>query len=93
MGIIWGYIIDYIMIDFVEVKVINDFGVQNKFGGDWVVGDIKYVNLDDDFNINDGNQMLEDYGDFFIIGNDIFCYNFGFGFNVDWNGIDFLMFL
>lgn len=28
-----------------------------------------------------------------IIGNDTPRYNFGFGFNADWNGIDFSMFL
>lgn len=81
------------MTDPAEAKAINDSGVQNKFGGDWVVGDIKYVNLDDDPNINDGNQTLEDHGDLSIIGNDTPRYNFGFGFNADWNGIDFSMFL
>ena len=90
---IWGYTTDHIMTDPAEAKAINDSGVQNKFGGDWVVGDIKYVNLDDDPNINDGNQTLEDHGDLSIIGNDTPRYNFGFGFNADWNGIDFSMFL
>ena len=70
MGTIWGYTTDHIMTDPAEAKAINDSGVQNKFGGDWVVGDIKYVNLDDDPNINDGNQTLEDHGDLSIIGND-----------------------
>ena len=93
MGTIWGYTTDHIMTDPAEAKAINDSGVQNKFGGDWVVGDIKYVNLDDDPNINDGNQTLEDHGDLSIIGNDTPRYNFGFGFNADWNGIDFSMFL
>ena len=51
------------------------------------------MNLDDDPNINDGNQTLEDHGDLSIIGNDTPRYNFGFGFNADWNGIDFSMFL
>ena len=93
MGTIWGYTTDHIMTDPAEAKAINDSGVQNKFGGDWVVGDIKYVNLDYDPNINDGNQTLEDHGDLSIIGNDTPRYNFGFGFNADWNGIDFSMFL
>lgn len=93
MGVIWGYTTDHIMVDPAEAKEVNDSGIQNKFGGDWSAGDMRYKNLDDDPNINDGNRTLDDHGDLSIIGNDTPRYNFGFGFNADWNGIDFSLFL
>lgn len=93
MGAIWGYTTDHIMVDPAEAAEVNESGIQNKFGGDWSAGDMRYKNLDDDPNINDGNRTLDDHGDLSIIGNDTPRYNFGFGLNADWNGIDFSLFL
>lgn len=93
MGDFWGYTTDHIMIDPAEAQEVNESGIQNKFGGDWSAGDMRYKNLDDDPNINDGNRTLDDHGDLSIIGNDTPRYNFGFGLNADWNGIDFSLFL
>lgn len=93
MGDIWGYTTDHIMIDPAEAQQMKESGIQNKFGGNWSTGDMKYKNLDDDPNINDGNRTLDNHGDLSVIGNDTPRYNFGVGVNADWNGIDFSLFL
>jgi TonB-linked SusC/RagA family outer membrane protein len=88
MGEIWGYTTDHIMIDAAEAEAMNQSGAQRLFGSNWARGDMKYKDLDDDGVITYGNNTLENHGDMSIIGNNTPRYNYGFGFNAEWNGFD-----
>jgi hypothetical protein len=88
MGEIWGYTTDHIMIDAAEAEAMNESQAQRLFGSNWSRGDMKYKDLDGDGAITYGNNTLENHGDLSVIGNSTPRYNFGFGFNVEWNGFD-----
>jgi TonB-linked SusC/RagA family outer membrane protein len=88
MGEIWGYTTDHIMIDAAEAEQMNQSGAQKLFGSNWSRGDMKYKDLNEDGFITYGKNTLEDPGDLSIIGNNTPRYNFGFGFNAEWNGFD-----
>jgi TonB-linked SusC/RagA family outer membrane protein len=88
MGEIWGYTTDHIMIDDAEAEAMNQSGAQRLFGSNWARGDMKYKDLDGDGAITYGNNTLENHGDMSIIGNNTPRYNYGFGFNAEWNGFD-----
>lgn len=93
MGEIWGYITDHIMIDQKEADEMNASQMQQKFGTNWTRGDMKYKDLDGSGFIDNGSNTLSDHGDIRVIGNTTPKFNYGFGFNVDWNGIDLSLFL
>lgn len=54
-------------------------------------GDLKYLDLDGDGKIHNGNNTLDDHGDLRVIGNAMPKFPFGFLISSDWNGFDFLM--
>lgn len=58
-----------------------------------VLGDLKFKDENKDGKIIDGVWILEDYGDYKIIGNSCVCYIFGLLVNVQWNGFDFSLFV
>lgn len=92
MGEIWGYTSDHIMIDAAEAEEVNNTGFQQKFGGNWSRGDMKYKDLNGDNKIDDGKGTLDDHGDLSVIGNETPRFNFGFGFNAEWNNFDLSVF-
>jgi len=92
MGEIWGFTTDHIIIDAAEADELNQTGAQRFFGSNWARGDMKYKDLNGDGFVNEGNKTLDDPGDLSIIGNSTPRYNYGFGFNADWNGFDFSFF-
>ena len=62
------------------------------WGSNWAAGDVKYVDLNGDGQVNKGSQLLGDTGDYSIIGNSTPRYNFGINLNANWKGIDLSMF-
>ena len=62
------------------------------WGSNWAAGDLKYVDLNGDGQVNKGSQLLGDTGDYTIIGNSTPRYNFGINLNANWKGIDLSMF-
>ena len=62
------------------------------WGSNWAAGDVKYVDLNGDGQVNKGSQLLGDTGDYQIIGNSTPRYNFGINLNANWKGIDLSMF-
>jgi TonB-linked SusC/RagA family outer membrane protein len=88
MGEIWGYTTDHIIIDQSEADALNQTGAQKQFGSDWSRGDMKYKDLNGDGEITYGKNTLDDPGDRSVIGNNTPRYNFGLGFNAEWNGFD-----
>jgi TonB-linked SusC/RagA family outer membrane protein len=51
-------------------------------------GDIKYVDIDGDGRIDNGDYTLEDHGDLRPIGNAMPKFPFGFNIRADWKGFD-----
>ncbi|WP_159520524.1 TonB-dependent receptor [Sunxiuqinia indica] len=56
-------------------------------------GDIRYVDINDDGVIYQGNKTLDDPGDMSVIGNDTRRMQFGFNFSAEYKNFDFSMFL
>ncbi|MHA7110675.1 TonB-dependent receptor [Sunxiuqinia elliptica] len=56
------------------------------------VGDVKYVNMNDDDKINAGRQSIEDHGDLVYLGNTSPRYNYGITANASYKGWDFTAF-
>ena len=97
IGEIWGYTTDgyYTTDDFVEGSLNEDLmggtlkeGIPHWEGRDQNPGDIKYVDLNGDGLITDGNNTLEDPGDRSIIGNNTRRYQYGLYGNAAWKGFD-----
>ncbi|MBD0825464.1 SusC/RagA family TonB-linked outer membrane protein [Aestuariibaculum marinum] len=56
-----------------------------------IAGDVKYLDLDGDGKIDNGNNTLEDHGDLRVIGNGMPKFPFGFLISSEWNGFDVLV--
>ncbi|MEN8230176.1 MAG: TonB-dependent receptor [Bacteroidota bacterium] len=87
IGEIWGYTTDGIMQE--DGEEMPD---QSKFWNDWGAGDMKYVDIDGNDTINDGNRTLDNHGDLSIIGNSLPRYNIAISLGANWKGFDFNMF-
>lgn len=55
-------------------------------------GDVKFVDLNGDGVINDGNRLIDDHGDLKVIGNFTPRYEYSLRLNADFKGIDFGIF-
>ncbi|QEC51532.1 TonB-linked SusC/RagA family outer membrane protein [Anseongella ginsenosidimutans] len=55
-------------------------------------GDVKFVDLNGDGEINAGSRQIDDHGDLEVIGNFNPRYEYGFRFGADYKGIDFGIF-
>jgi len=74
IGEIWGYVTEGIFQTDEEVAQHAD---QSQLGANWRAGDIKYMDLNGDGEINAGSGTLDDPGDRKIIGYNRDRYNFG----------------
>ncbi len=55
-------------------------------------GDVKFVDLNGDGELNNGNSLLDDHGDLEVIGNFTPRYEYGLRFGADFKGFDFSIF-
>lgn len=83
---IWGYTTDGY---FQQADEVGKWAFQNALTG---VGDVKYVDINNDKLINVGKATPEDHGDLVYLGNDQPRYTFGITGGVVWKGIDFSFF-
>lgn len=95
IGEIWGRVTDgfYTAADFdaeqlAAGKFILNEGVVSVNGANVKPGDIKFVDLDPDGEINDGEGTVIAPGDRKIIGNNTPRYQYGINANVGWKGFD-----
>jgi hypothetical protein len=97
IGEIWGYTTDgyYTEADFVSGTLDENLrggalieGIPKWEGRNPNPGDIKYVDLNGDGIINDGNNTLDDPGDRSIIGNSQRRYQYGLISNMSFKGFD-----
>ncbi|WP_170283940.1 SusC/RagA family TonB-linked outer membrane protein [Flagellimonas olearia] len=66
-------------------------GAQNNAFKGLRGGDVKYLDVDGDGKIHNGDNTLEDHGDLRVIGNAMPKYQFGFLISSEWNGFDLLV--
>lgn len=100
LGQIWGYTVDgYFQSDDeaakydVDQKFVNS--ERNSSPGDGhnlQAGDMKFVDLNDDKVINNGQNTLGNHGDLKVIGNQLPRYSFGITANGEWSGFDLSVF-
>jgi len=86
-GEIWGLTSDGLMQS--DNESIAD---QSRYFATWRAGDMKYKDINGDGKANDGQRLLNDYGDLTIIGNTSPRYNLGFSAGFKWKDLDFNMF-
>ena len=106
IGEIWGYHIDgQFQSDEEAAAFQQQYGKDNlvrvyrgilQYGSnsDWNYlkgGDLKYVDVNGDGQIDNGKNTLEDHGDLVPIGNAMPQFPFGFNFNIDWKNFDLML--
>src|SRR5690606_3740033 len=88
IGEIWGYSVAGL---FSSQDEINNHADQSRIGvsGSNILkpGDLKFVDLNDDGEINQGENTVDDPGDRRIIGNSSIRMQYGFHMNMSWNNI------
>ncbi|MEB2780463.1 TonB-dependent receptor [Algoriphagus sp. C2-6-M1] len=94
IGEIWGY--ETLGFFTSEEDVANHADqsfLVNSNNRQWLAGDLKYADLNNDGVINQGTNTLDNPGDRRIIGNSAPRYQFGFTLSGNWNGFGISAFL
>jgi len=86
LGEIWGYVTDGFIRDQAEADRMKT--VQSDIDKVWLVGDIRYRDLDGDGEITYGENTLAKPGDKKIIGNSTPRYRFNIQGGLNWKGFD-----
>ncbi|MFB9053984.1 SusC/RagA family TonB-linked outer membrane protein [Formosa undariae] len=95
IGELWGYRIDGLFQSESEIANHADQSfVSNRItsGGGLQPGDVKYIDLDGDGYIGEGENTVNNSGDREIIGNSAPQYLYSFLANADWKGFDISVF-
>ena len=74
-------------------KPVYQVFLQNSSSFFFGPGDVKFVDLNEDGEINDGSRLIDDYGDLEIIGNSTPRFEYGLRVGADWHGVDMSIFL
>lgn len=90
MGSIWGYVTDRYFTSKEDYENSPD---QSKLYNGWGAGDIKYVDLNGDGEINWGESTLENPGDQKVIGNSTPRYSYSLLVDATWKNFDFSVFV
>lgn len=97
LGEIWGFTTDGLFQSDEEAaeytKKVDQSYVAGKLNGGWLAGDIKYVDLDGNGEINKGSFTIDEPGDLKIIGNSNPRYQYGMTLTASYRGFDFSMFM
>lgn len=73
-------------------KPVYQVFLQNSSNFFFGPGDVKFVDLNGDGELNDGSRLIDDHGDLEIIGNSTPRFEYGLRLGADWHGVDFSMF-
>src|SRR3546814_528396 len=100
IGDFWGYTVDgYFSSDeeAASYEVNQDYVNQTRLrspgeASELQAGDMKFVDLNGDKVIDDGQNMLNDHGDLTILGNSLPRYSYGITAGANWNGFDLSVF-
>jgi hypothetical protein len=86
LGEIWGYETDgFFTADNIDQAAMQNQTIKASNGGNTMIGDVKFKDLDKDGSITQGKNTVSDPGDKRIIGNSQPRYTFGALFDFDWN--------
>lgn len=88
VGDIWGYRSGGLIQTQEEADAYNrDMDLTFLNGGVWTPGDQKYLDLDNNGRIDQGEQNLDDMGDLTVIGNTLPRYQFTINGMISWKGL------
>lgn len=90
IGEIWGYRSNGLFQS--DEEVASSPKQTKLWGGSWGAGDVKYVDLNNNGEIEWGTNTLDNPGDKTIIGNSTPRYSFGITAGFEYKGFDFEMF-
>ncbi len=90
IGEIWGYVSNGLYQSDADAAVMDK---SKLWGGEWLAGDVKFEDLNQDGVIDFGNNTLSNPGDRKVIGNDQARYSFGLRGGLEYKGFDFTVFL
>jgi len=102
IGQIWGYTVDgYFQSDeeaasyeaIVNQDYVNETRLRSPGDASRLqAGDLKFVDLNGDGVVNDGQNTLDDHGDLSVLGNSLPRYAYGINAGANWNGFDLSVF-
>lgn len=92
LGDIWGYTTVGIAKTDEEMQNHLAKAKQTALGSNWSAGDIMYADLNNDGEVNNGENRLGNSGDLRIIGNSTPRYNFGLNLDAAYKGFDLKLF-
>jgi TonB-linked SusC/RagA family outer membrane protein len=92
-GEIWGYQASGLIQNDVEAAGFNALDHSFLSPVAWKPGDVKYLDLNGDKKINQGNNRLDDMGDLTIIGNSSPRYAYSFNGSIEWKGFSLYVLL
>ncbi|MEJ7736864.1 MAG: TonB-dependent receptor [Chitinophagaceae bacterium] len=92
-GEIWGYRASGLIQNDAEAADFNALDHSFLSPVAWKPGDVKYLDLNGDKKINQGNNRLGDMGDLTIIGNTSPRYAYSFNGSIDWKGLSLYVLL
>ena len=88
VGEIWGYRAEGLLQTQNEADAYNAmYDLSYLSGQKWIPGDVKYIDLNGDKKIDNGNNTLSDMGDMCIIGNTTPRYQYTINGSISWKGI------
>ena len=91
VGEIWGYTIEGLFQSEEEIANHADQSYMKTSQSQkvWLVGDMKYKDLNKDGKIDDGKKTITQSGDMTVIGNTTPRWRYGINLNANWNGFFF----
>ena len=92
LGEIWGYVTDGLFTAANIAEASKQTLIKSSNGGNTLIGDVKFMDLNKDGTVNTGANTFNDPGDRKVIGNSQPRYSFGAGFDFDWNNFYFSAF-
>lgn len=87
IGEIWGYSTGGLIQTPAEAAEYNKLNRNFLSPLDWKPGDVKYLDLNNDGKINNGNNKLGDMGDLTVIGNTTPRYSYSLNGSMTWKGL------
>lgn len=91
VGEIWGYTANELIKTESEAAEYNKLDRSFVSARDWLPGDVKYIDVNNDGRLDNGANRVGDMGDMSIIGNSAPRYNYSFSGGVSWRNLSMNM--
>ncbi len=90
-GEIWGYRASGLIQSDKEAEEYNKLNRSHLSALNWKPGDVKFIDINNDGRINNGNRVIGNMGDMEIIGNSTPRFAYSFNGSLNWKGLGFYM--